>query len=97
MNARKRKVKTPDQFNALVDEAIKELCGDNVQKGAECLIEIAQLWHKAGLPKKNFFEMRQYIINEAIERTDKLFIYEKVQIAERKLREQRTNTVILLN
>ena len=90
-------MQSPDDFDSLISEAIIELAGDDVTKGAECLVEIAQLWAKAGLPQSSFMEMRQYIINEAIERTDQVFIETKIEMAERKLRERRTGSNIILN
>lgn len=92
-----REIKTPDDFDSLITEAIIELSSDDVEKGADCLVEIAQLWAKAGLPKNSFNNMRQYIINEAIERTDQVFIETKIAMAERKLRERRTGSNIILN
>lgn len=88
---------TANKFDALIDEAIKELASDNVTKGAECLQDIATYWAKGGLPIENFMELRQYIVNEAIKKTDKNFITEKLVITERTLREARTKTVIILN
>lgn len=92
-----REIKTPDDFDSLISEAIVELAADDINKGADCLVEIAQLWAKAGFPQKSFMDMRQYIINEAVERTDALFIETKVAMAERKLRERRTGSNIILN
>lgn len=92
-----RECKTPEDFDSLVTEAIIELSGDDVTKGAECLVDIAKLWAKAGLGQKSFMDMRQYIINEAIERTDQVFIETKIAMAERKLRERRTGSNIILN
>ena len=92
-----REIKTPEDFDSLITEAIIELSSDDIEKGAECLVEIAQLWAKSGLGQKSFMDMRQYIINEAIERTDQVFIETKISMAERKLRERRTGSNIILN
>ena len=92
-----QQMKTPDDFDSLVSEAIIELASDDINKGAECLVEIARLWAKAGLPQNSFNNIRKYIIEEAIERTDALFIKTKVEIAERALREKRTGSNIILN
>lgn len=72
-----------DQLNDLIDEAIKQLSSDDINTGADCLVEIAHLYARAGLPQHLFGGIRQYIINEAEKRTDKLFIQEKLKLAER--------------
>lgn len=86
-----------DKFNIMIDNAIIELIDDNPRKGAEALVEIAKVWAAAGLPQDSFMNVRQYIINEAIERTDAAFIQDKLEASEKLLREQRTKTTIILN
>ncbi len=86
-----------DKFNLMIDEAIKDLSSDSIKKGAESLVEIAKMWAKAGLPQDSFENIRKYIIKEAIAKTDEYFIMEKLGIAERSLREKRTNSIIMLN
>ena len=86
-----------DRFNAAIDEAIVHLCDDDPNQGAGALLEIAQMWAKAGLPQSSFTEVRQHIVNEAKARTDALFIDEKLLNAERLLQEQRNGSRIITN
>lgn len=72
-----------DQLNDLIDEAIKQLSSDDVNSGADCLVEIAHMYARAGLPQHLFGGIRQYIISEAEKRTDAVFIQEKLKLAER--------------
>lgn len=74
---------TEDQLNDLIDEAIKQLSSDDINTGADCLVEIARLYARAGLPQHLFGGIRDYIIKEAEKRTDTLFIQEKLKLAER--------------
>ena len=81
----------------MIDEAIKHLSDSNINTGAEALVDIAHVFAKAGMPKQTFMDIRQYIIKEAIAKTDPLFIQEKLKIAEQKLQEIRcgnTKTII---
>lgn len=77
------------EIDELIQECIDNLSDDSIGKGAECLVELAIKWAKAGLPQSSFNDMRKYIIEEAITRTDKLFIQEKLLLTERKLRDER--------
>lgn len=87
-----------DEFyiDNLVDECIDNLASDSINSGAESLIELAHIWAKSGLGMRAFLNMRQFIINEASDRTDVLFISEKLKLAERKLRDERTGTKIIV-
>ena len=78
-------------IDRLVDECINNLADDNIHSGAESLTDLARLWAKAWLGMKSFLDMRTYIINEASARTDAFFIQEKLQLAERKLQNERNN------
>ena len=78
-----------DKINDLIDEAIDSLSSDNINEGAESLIELAYMWAKAGFPKQTFMEVRQYIIREAEDRTDAYFIKEKLQLVEQQLQKVR--------
>lgn len=71
------------QFNKLIDEAIDQLSSDGINEGAECLVEIAKVYAKAGLPQHLFGGIRDYIIKEAEKLTDTVFIQEKLKLAER--------------
>ena len=88
---------TEDKINDLIDEAINQLSDDNPNFGAESLQDLAQIFAKAGLTKESFMNIRHYIVNEAIQRTDAVFIKEKLSIAEQQLQGARngTNTTII--
>lgn len=76
---------TPDEINELVDDCIDDLCDDNAELGAESLIELAHIFARAGMPQKAFMDMREFIINSAIERLGTAataFIHYKLQVAE---------------
>jgi len=83
---------TEDKINDLIDEAINQLSDDNPNFGAESLQDLAQIFAKAGLTKQSFMGIRQFIVNQAIEQTDAMFIKEKLEIAEKKLQERRNGT-----
>ena len=85
---------TPDIDN-LIEECITNLCDDNIKCGGESLEELARHWAKAGLTLKSFMDMRTYIVNEAVEKTDAIFIKEKLELAERDLRVKRTGSIII--
>jgi len=76
-------------INDCIDQAIEALADDNINLGAEALEQLARQWSKAGLPQSTFADIRIYIIKEASERTDALFIAEKLTIIERELRNDR--------
>ena len=78
-----------DRLNKLIDETIDQLSSDGINEGAECLVEIAKVYAKAGLPQHLFGGIRDYIIKEAEKRTDSLFIQEKLKLAERTQRNGR--------
>jgi hypothetical protein len=88
---------SPDELNKLIDRAIDELASDNIRFGAESLQELAYIWSKAGIPINSFLDARKYIISEASNRTDALFIQEKLKIAEQQKRASRNGTAIYLN
>ena len=84
---------TVDSFNELIDDAIDHLCDDNIEYGAGCLREIAELWAKAGLPQQSFMDMRQHIINQAIERVGNAqFVELKLELAEKDSQRERNFT-----
>lgn len=84
-----------NKIDMLIEDCITELSDDNINKGAECLNELAQLWSKAGLGMQSFLNMRKHIVDSAIEKADKHFIAEKLTLAERELREKRTGSIII--
>lgn len=76
-------------INNTIDEAIMALADESISVGAEVLLQLATTWAKAGLPQESFQDIRQYIINEASDKTDALFIAEKLKIAEQAARTKR--------
>jgi hypothetical protein len=78
-----------NNFDILVDDAIDQLASDNVSDGVECLVALAHVFAKAGCGIQSFYDMRKFIIQQAIEKTDAYFIQTKVELAEKQLREFR--------
>jgi len=78
-----------NKFDDLIQEAIDKLASDSIAEGAEAMVEIAQLFAKAGMTAKAFRDLRTYIVLQAEQKTDKQFILEKLKIAERELHERR--------
>ena len=76
-------------INKMIDDAILALSSDRVMDGVGELMELAIVWARAGMKQSSFNDLRQYIIQEASERTDRLFIQEKIRMAEKALRESR--------
>ena len=86
---------SPDELNELIDDCIDHLCDDNAEFGAESLIELAHIYARAGMPKQVFIDMRQFIINSAVERlgtSATKFIQYKLKTAEQALMSQRLQT-----
>ena len=86
-----------EQFDKLIDEAITKLASDHAAEGAEALIEIANVFAKAGFKQKQFLELRSYIIRSAKEKAESngiplFLIEEKIKKAEREDYERRTGT-----
>jgi len=77
------------KLDALIQSAIDALADDNINTGAEVLVEIAQVWAKAGIPQSSFADMRKFIVESAKKKTSSLFIYEKLRLSERKLQASR--------
>ena len=77
----------------LINDAITQLADDNANHGAEALQELATLFHKAGMGRESFNNIRKHIIEQAIERTNPYFIKLKLESFERKLQEQRNGTI----
>jgi len=88
-------MKKENHIEKLIDECIDSLCDDNIFHGAESLQELAQNFAKAGMTMKSFLDIRTFIINQAKEKTDALFIDEKLKLSEQALREKRTGSVII--
>lgn len=86
-----------NKIDQLIEDCITELCCEQITNGAESLQELAQYYAKAGMGMQSFLDTRTYIINQAKEKTDALFIDEKLSLAEQKQRELRTGTRFILN
>lgn len=81
-----------DGINDLIDECIDHLCDDNAAVGADSLYELKVYWYRAGLTEQSFMDMRQFIINSAIERlgtSATRFIHYKLDLAEQALTKER--------
>jgi hypothetical protein len=74
---------TEDKLDSLMSEAINHLADDNPKMGVEALVEIADVFAKAGMPQEIFYGIRKHIIDQATAKTDSLFILEKVKLAEK--------------
>ena len=79
-------------INDIIDDAILSLIDGNINDGADQLFELARCFARAGLPINTFYDIRKYILNEAIEKTDHHFIEEKLVLIERRNRERRNKT-----
>ena len=84
---------TEDEINKLIDECIDHLADESILTGAQSLFELAMLWAKAGLTQESFLDMRKHIIDQAIQRTDAMFIHEKLKLSEQQLRRERTHVI----
>lgn len=85
-----------NKADAMIEDCIAALCDDDINKGGEALQELAKYWNSAGLTMQSFLDMRIYIINEAMQKTDASFIEEKLKLSEQALREKRTGTKIII-
>lgn len=80
---------TDETINSLIDDSINALVKDSPRIAAEALEELADVWAKSGLGQSSFENVRHYIINEATEKSDVLFIKEKLTAAEQRQRHLR--------
>lgn len=74
-----------EELDDLMTEAINDLADDDIKAGVRSLTELAHIYARAGMEQQSFENIRQYIINEAIAKTDAYFIEEKLKAAERTL------------
>jgi hypothetical protein len=85
-----------DAINQMIDEATNALAFDTPEKAAEALQELAYVCAKGGRDGQEMFEqLRKLVITGAETKTDKIFIAEKLQVAEQKLMEQRNDSIII--
>ena len=85
-----------EKMNQLIDQGIAALAFDNPSLAADALQELAYVCSVAGDDGKQIFEsVRKLVIVGAEAKTNKIFIKEKLEIAEEKLRERRTGTSII--
>lgn len=85
------------QVDNLINDAINALADDNPKIGAEQLQELAQIFAKAGMKKQSFMDIRKHIIEQAIERTEPLFIKAKLEGQEQLLQEQRNGRTRIIH
>lgn len=78
-----------DPINDLIDDAINQLADDSINAGVDCLVELAKLFANAGCTLQAFADIRKYIIEQAIERTNIIFIQTKIELAETLMRNRR--------
>ena len=84
---------TGDDIDNLINGCIDDLCDDNAEHGADSLAELAIVWHKAGLTKQSFLDMRSHIKQSAFERlgpSSAFFLEYKLQKAEQILQINRS-------
>lgn len=79
-------------INNAIDTAIDALADGDINQGADQLYELSVAWAKADMPQRSFEDLRGYIIQEAMEKTDHYFIIEKLKIIERANRDRRNRT-----
>ena len=77
----------------LINESINALADDNPKVGAETLVELAHIFAKAGMQRESFNNIRKHIIEQAIKRTDPLFIKAKLEGQEQLLQGQRNGKI----
>ena len=85
------------QVDNLINDAISALADDNPKIGAEQLQELAQIFAKAGMKKQSFMDIRKHIIEQAIERTEPLFIKAKLEGQEQLLQENRNGRTRIIH
>ena len=86
---RKMAMDKADKLNIMIDEAINALADDNIEHGAEALVELAQMFANAGASLQSFANVRQHVVQEAEKKTSVHFIREKLKCAERILQNDR--------
>ncbi len=88
---------TEIELDNLINSVINDLSDDNLKSGVDSLIEVADIFAKAGMPQSTFENIRQHIIQEATKRTDALFINEKVKAVEKTHNRLRNSDLIITN
>ena len=88
---------TDIELDKLMVSAINDLSSDNIHEGVESLVELAHIFAKAGMPIHIFEGIRKHIIDQASERTDALFIREKVKQAEKQHHRLKNSDLIITN
>jgi len=79
-----------EEINSLIDQAVESLINDVPEKSAEALEELAYICAKAGLRGQELFEsIRKSVIVNAEAKSDRLFIKEKLKVAEEIARSKR--------
>jgi len=84
-----------NEIDQIIEDCINNLCSDNINQGAESLQELAIKFANGGMSKQSFLDMRVYIIESAKQRTDAVFIDEKLKLSEQALMGKRTGSIII--
>ena len=71
----------PHDINQLIDDAINALADDKADQGIDCLMELAELWKTADLSPEAFANVCRHIEDQAVARTDAVFIRQKIVMA----------------
>lgn len=79
-------IEAETKIDRLMDESIKALADDNAHAGAECLVELAKAFARAGLRRSSFANIRKHLLQEAMKLDQcPLLIETKLIIAEKNL------------
>jgi len=79
----------------LMDDCIDALADDNVNAGAECLVDLANAWARGGMSQNSFNDLRKHLVQEAKKRDQcPQLIDTKLLIAEQNLRKSRNGTAL---
>ena len=81
-----------DKLLKLVDQASDALVSDSADKAAQALQELAYMCKQS---RELFSHLRKMAVLQAEGQTNAIFIREKLQLAEEKLRESRSGSIII--
>ena len=85
------------KLDTLMNDVVGCLVGGNPKHASEALIELAQYFARAGMPKESFFNMRKHLIDSAREQVGcPAFIKEQLECIERTMNTERTGSSIII-
>lgn len=95
-------MKQDDQHDYYLDNLMTQiidlLVDDKPEDAANGMLELAQYFAKAGMPKQSFANLRSHLIDEAESKTGyRPFIQEKLNLAEKALLEARGGSSIIIH